>query len=98
MSGFSVSLEKLKTIGTEKLPDGVGNLRDAGRKLDQADDDQRNGAYAGDSDLFRGLADKWGVVYETVRHPLVMNRDALELATEAIMEIHDRYSQLDGQG
>lgn len=98
MSGFGVKLDTLRKIGKEKLPDGVENLRVAGRKLDQADDEQRGKAYAGDSDLFRELSDKWGTVYESVRHPLVMDRDALELATDAIMEIHDRYSKLDGQG
>lgn len=93
--GFKVNLEYLRRTHDEKLPLAIGNLDSALAALQRASEETA-AAFEGKADLCRGAEQAWGAMNNFLARIMERNRETLDLTREAIKQVHQRYSELEG--
>ncbi len=97
--GFSVEVDELQRVATDKLPMAISDMEEAGRYVGDTLPASA-GAFAagsGGTDVLNGVSTAWAAVFGQVFRDIKDNRDNLELARRAVLEIVERYRYADGQ-
>ncbi|GAB2968282.1 hypothetical protein [Saccharothrix stipae] len=97
--GFSVEVDELRQVATDKLPMAITDLEVTGGYVGGTLPTSLS-AFAsgtGGTDVLNGVATAWVEVFDQVFRDIKDNRDNLDLARQAVLEIVERYRYADGQ-
>lgn len=97
---FQVELEELEKVATEKFPMAIDDLTVAAGHVTSTLP-LVIPAFApgpGGVKLLEGVSGAWGDAFQRILSDVVANRENLDLARQAVLEIVERYRRADGQG
>ncbi|MBB5801043.1 hypothetical protein F4560_000811 [Saccharothrix ecbatanensis] len=97
--GFSVEVDELRRVATDKLPMAITDLEVAGGYVGDTLSMSANAFASGSdvTDVLNGVTTAWTEVFAQVFRDIKDNRDNLDLARQAVLEIVERYRYADGQ-
>jgi hypothetical protein len=100
MSGFSVELDELERVATDKLPMAIRDLEAAGGHVATSCREAEHALTAGPAtvDTLARVVSAWTDASARLRGDITGNRENLDLARTAVLEIVRRYRFVDGRG
>ena len=97
---FEVELDELEKVATEKLPMAISDLGIAAEQV-MSTVPLELLAFTpgpGGTKVLEGVSKAWGGAFLRIASDVAANRENLDLAREAVLEIVERYRRADGQG